>query len=356
MDFSKAFDKVSHSKLITKLHSYGVCGKANKWKEAFLSGRTQSVLVEGESSSSVSVDSGVPQGSVLGPCLFLYYINDIPEGLRSAVRLFADDTIVYIALKPRANNKILQHDLDKLSQWEKEWQMEFHPQKCQVIPITRNRNIILNKYTLNGHTLEVTKEAKYLGVTLTSDLKWNKHIDNITSKANKTLGFIKRNIRISSPKIKTQAYNSLVRPLLEYASPVWDPHTKQNIDQIEKVQRRAARYVSNCYHRTSSVTTLLQTLGWRTLATRRQEARLILFYKIVHGLVNISPPDYLLPFTRSSRLHHMHAFQIPHSSSDYHLYSFFPRTIRTWNILPAVIVSQPSLDFFKNQISKQLLE
>ena len=338
MDFSKAFDKVSHSKLITKLHSYGVGGKTNKWIQAFLSGRTQSVLVEGESPSSVSVDSGVPQGSVLGPCLFLYYINDIPEGLQSAVRLFADNTIVY-----------------KHSQWEKEWQMEFHPQKCQVIPITRNRNIILNKYTLNGHTLEVTKEAKYLGVTLTSDLKWNKHIDNITSKANKTLGFIKRNIRISSPKIKTQAYNSLVRPLLEYASPVWDPHTKQNIDQIEKVQRRAARYVSNCYHRTSSVTTLLQTLGWRTLATRRQEARLILFYKIVHGFVNISPPDYLLPFTRPSRLHHMHAFQIPHSSSDYHLYSFFPWTIRTWNSLPAEIVSQPSLDFFKEQIPKQLL-
>ena len=118
MDFSKAFDKVCHSKLISKLHSYGICGKTNNWIKAFLNDRTQSVLVEGESSLPVSVDSGVPQGSVLGPCLFLYYINDIPEGLQSTVRLFADDTIVYIALKPKSNTKTLQDDLDKLSAWE----------------------------------------------------------------------------------------------------------------------------------------------------------------------------------------------------------------------------------------------
>ena len=266
------------------------------------------------------------------------------------MRLFADDTILYMAMKPKSNNKILQDDLDKLALWESKWKMEFHPQKCQIIPITRNKQKITNTYTLNGHILEHTTDAKYLGITFTSDLKWNTHIDNITAKANKTLGFLRRNVRISSPTIKSQAYFSLVRPILEYASPVWDPYTKRNIDKIEMIQRRAARYVSNRFHNTSSVTNMLSTLGWRSLEWRRVDARLCLLYKIVNGLVAIPCQEHLIPFTRSSRLHHNQAFQIPHSKADYHLYSFFPRTIRVWNTLPLPLVSSPSIDTFKQGI------
>ena len=350
MDFSKAFDKVSHLKLTEKLYRYGIGGKTNHWIKSFLSNRTQAVVVEGEASQLASVDSGVPQGSVLGPTLFLFYINDIPDNINSTVRLFADDTIVYLALKPPSNTNILQEDLKKLGEWEQKWKMEFHPDKCQVIPITRNKNPIINKYVLHNHTLETATNAKYLGVTITSDLKWNTHIDNITSKANRTLGFIRRNIRISSPTIKTMAYNSLVRPLLEYASPVWDPYTKLNIDKIEMVQRRAARFATNRYHNTSSVTNMLSTLQWRSLADRRVDARLCLMYKIVHGLVDIPTQKYLIPFTRSSRIHHSLAFHIPHSNSDYHLYSFFPRTIRVWNTLPSSFVISPNIEAFKLKV------
>jgi hypothetical protein len=106
----------------------------------------------------------------------------MPENISSTVRLFADDTIVYITLKPKSNTSTLQDDLDKLSIWEKEWKMEFHPQKCQIIPITRNKNIINNSYTLNGHTLETTTNVKYLSITITSNLSWNQHIDDITKK------------------------------------------------------------------------------------------------------------------------------------------------------------------------------
>ena len=350
MDFSKAFDKVSHLKLKEKLHRYGICGKTNNWISAFLANRSQAVVVEGEASQVASVDSGVPQGSVLCPSLFLFYINDIPENIQSTVRLFADDTIVYIALKPPSNAKTLQQDLEKLGEWEQKWKMEFHPDKCEVIPITRNRTPIINKYVLHNHTLNTTKNAKYLGVTITSDLNWNTHIDNITAKANRTLGFIRRNIRISSPTIKTLAYNSLVRPLLEYASPVWDPYTKLNIDKIEMVQRRAARFATNRYHNTSSVTNMLSTLQWRSLADRRVDARLCLMFKIVHGLVEIPHQKYLIPFTRSSRIHHNLAFQIPHSKADYHLFSFFPRTIRVWNTLPLSFVNSPNIEIFKTKV------
>jgi hypothetical protein len=130
MDFSKAFDKVSHCPLVHKLDHYGIRGKTNTWIQNFLSDRSQAVVVDGEKSSYVDVDSGLPQGSVLGPSLFLFYINDIPCSLKSTVRLFADDTIAYLAVTSEADAVDLQSNLNKLGIWERKWKMEFHPDKC----------------------------------------------------------------------------------------------------------------------------------------------------------------------------------------------------------------------------------
>ena len=132
----------------------------------------------------MEVKSGIPQGSVLGPSLFLYYINDLPNGLRSRVRLFADDTLVYLTVSTHEDAAILQTYLDLLGKWEDKWMMEFHPAKCQVLSVTRKHQPILHNYTLHGVTLQHVKSAKYLGVTLTSDLRWNTHISNITFTAN----------------------------------------------------------------------------------------------------------------------------------------------------------------------------
>ena len=139
MDFSKAFDKVSHSLLLHKLHYYGIQGELNSWIENLLSNRKQAVVLESEKSDYVAVESGIPHGSVLGPSLFLYYINDIPAGLTSTIRLFADDTISYLAIKSNRDALKLQQDLDKLSNWKKKWKMAFHPDKCNVISVTRNK-------------------------------------------------------------------------------------------------------------------------------------------------------------------------------------------------------------------------
>jgi hypothetical protein len=135
MDFSKAFDKVSHSLLLHKLHYYGIQGELNSWIQNFLSNRKQAVVLEGDKSDYryVAVESGVPHGSVLEPSLFLYYINDIPAGLQSTIRLFADDTIAYLAIKSNRDALTLQQDLDKLSYWETNWKMEFHPDKGPTI-------------------------------------------------------------------------------------------------------------------------------------------------------------------------------------------------------------------------------
>ena len=290
MDFSKAFDKVAHNRLIYKLDFYGIRGQTLAWIKDFLSNRKQRVLIGGESSEEAPVTSGVPQGSVLGPALFLVFINDLPEQVKSSVRLFADDTIVYHNIKDTKDCEELQQDLLELERWETEWQMEFHPDKCNIIRVTRSKNPIMFNYQLRGHQLEVVTDAKYLGVTISHDLRWDAHIRNVANTANRTLGFLKRNLRISSPKIKEMAYNSLVRPQLEYASSVWDPHTIKGANKVEMVQRRAARWTLNRFH---SVTGMLDQLGWRTLEQHRAGQRLMMLYRIIHGHVAITPGTYI---------------------------------------------------------------
>ena len=168
--FSKVFDKVNHSKLLWKLHQYGIRGTALAWISAFLGNRSQTVVLEGEESGSVPVTSGFPQGSVLGPILFLVYINDLPDELSSQERLFADDTPVYLIIGGAEDGKVLQNDLDRLSLWEDRWDMEFNPSKCQVVRVTTARNLINTVYTLHGQVLEVVTRAKYLGVDISSGL------------------------------------------------------------------------------------------------------------------------------------------------------------------------------------------
>ena len=350
MDFSKAFDKVSHTKLIDKLHHYGIQGKTNSWVKAFLTDRSQRVLIEGEASSEVLVTSGVPQGSVLGPCLFLFYINDIPDNITSTVRLFADDTIMYIALKPKINTAALQEDLNTLDKWTKKWKMSFNLEKCHVIPVTRNKTITKTQYILHGQPLQTVSQAKYLGITITSDLRWNAHINSISSKANRSLGFLRRNLKVSSIQIKTLAYFTFVRPILENSCTVWDPYTATQINKLEMIQRRAARYVLHRHHNTSSVTNMLQSLGWRSLADRRKDAKLCMLYKISNDLVGIPANKYLIPSNTVTRKQHSLSYVIPHSRCNYHLYSFFPNTIRLWNSLPQHIVNKNSLDSFKSNI------
>ena len=146
--FWKAFDKVSHSLLLHKLYHYGIRGSINQWIQTFLYNRTQVVAVDGETSDKVHVESGVPQGSVLGPSLFLFYINDLPQGLYSTVRLFADDTVVYLTVSSDSDCSKLQSDLDKLAKWENNWKMEFRLEKCTVLTVSKKRNPVKWNYTL----------------------------------------------------------------------------------------------------------------------------------------------------------------------------------------------------------------
>ena len=163
MDFAKAFDKVPHQRLLYKLHFYGIQNETLNWISAFLSNRTQTVVLDGESSDVAPVTSGVPQGTVLGPVLFLVYINDLPEYLKSSkLRLFADDSIIFKCIKSKEDCDRLQEDLDAAAKWEEDWLMAFHPDKCTVLTVSNKKNSIKQDYILHSHTLESVSSAKYI--------------------------------------------------------------------------------------------------------------------------------------------------------------------------------------------------
>ena len=201
---------------------------------------------------------------------------------------------------------------------------------------------MITSYTTRS--LRKKDAVKYLGVTVHHKLSWNEHICSIVTKANSSIGFLRRNLQIHQKHIK--AFKTLVRPQIEYASTIWDPFTQENQNKIEMVKRRAARFVCNNYGREASVTTMLDELGWRSLKQRRADQRLIMLYKIVNNLVEVDLSKELIPLTRHFRNSHAKSFRIPYEKKTYLQYSFLPRTIKQWNSLPATLATAPSLNFF----------
>ena len=267
LDLAKAFDTVSHTRLLYKLDWYGIRNQALQWIKSFLTNRYQNVVVESTCSTKVPVVSGVPQGTVLGPILFLVYINDLPDVIKySHVRLFADDCILYKQVLSTSDAQKLQSDLDSLYHWAETWLMRFNTSKCHVMHITQAKLNRTNfSYNLSGNSLNVMNESKYLGVTIQSNLKWKSHVLNVSVKANRILSLLRRNLRSAPKAIRELSYISLVRPVLEYACPVWCPWLSQDINQLEKVQRRAARFVADNYSPYASVSKIIDDLQWTSL-------------------------------------------------------------------------------------------
>ena len=182
-------------------------------------------MLDGSCSAFAPVtESGVPQGTVMGPIMFLIYINDIVDNISSPIRLFADDCLLYRVIQSETDTADFQSDLDTLAHWSHIWQMEFNISKCIVINCTRAHTVISNTYVLQGQTLQSKLDHPYLGLTISNTMQWSHHITNISNKASKVLNFLRRNLYKCSNEVKAASYLAIVRPLMEYASVVWDPH------------------------------------------------------------------------------------------------------------------------------------
>ena len=264
--------------------------------------------IDGHFSIDAKITFGVPQGSFLGPLLLLIYINDLPNCVQNSVcRLFADDCILFQRIRSCHDSNKLQADLDQLKKWESIWLMESHTSNCQVISITNKVKPIIGKYQIHDHILEQVNCAKYIGIHVDSKLAFNTHVDAIVKKANSTHAFLARNIHRCCRKVKQMAYTTYIRSTVEYASPVLDPHTKRNTNKIEMVQDRCARYVTGNFDRTSSVTSLLNSLSWPTLKERRRQYRLAVMYRILHSQVDIHWQSFL---TKTSSCTKGHRFRL----------------------------------------------
>ena len=352
LDFAKAFDKVPHKRLLMKLKYYGITGPIYNWIRAFLSNRTQRVVIDGIASDLSQVTSGVPQGTVLGPILFLIYINDLPEMLKySSARLFADDSLIFRVIKTFEDCILLQKDLEALEAWENIWQMQFRPDKCSCIRFTRSHNPILLDYYLKNIKLKEAKTQKYLGVYLSSDMRWTAHIDHIVNKANRTIGFLTRNLHRCPSKVKYTAYVTIARPILDYCDTVWDTEILRDVLKLEKLNTRAARLISNDYRRIEGITSYLKREhNLDILAERRKLHRLTFLYKISNGIVAIDKDKYLQDHGREG-LRHNPTWINYSSTSNIFKSSFFPRTISEWNTLPTEIKQSPTLGIFVSKIS-----
>ena len=303
------FDTPPQELLKCKLIGYGIRGKTLLWIDFFLCSRQQRIVTNEAKSKLAPVLSGEPQGTVLGPLLFSLYINDIMVDIDSEICLFGDDCACY-----RQNHSIegivkLQRDINRLGRWARKWGMRFQPTKCNMMQLIRKK--VIATYTLEGTVLENVDRIKYLGVTLTNDLRWNTRVGDICTKANGTLGFLRSNISSCPRDVKEMAYKGLVRPILEYASPVWDHSRKTLQDELEKLQNRAARFVTGNYNfETGSITKVLEQLKWESLKQRRKGSRLILFYKGLKGQASIPVDDLKTPL-RHARNHHSEPFRSP---------------------------------------------
>ena len=237
LDFQKAFDKVPHQRLLLKLKAHGIGDSIIDWIEQWLTDRRQRVVVDGEVSNWKSVLSGVPQGSVLGPILFLIYINDLDDSITSNVLKFADDTKLFRKVNTDGDKQHLQNDLDRLVKWPEKWQMLFNFGKCKCLH-TGHRNLNVN-YKMGDTVLGTTVKEKDLGVTISADMKVSEQCGIAASKGNQILGLIRRNITYKGKKLIIPLYKAIVRPYLDYCIQAWRPYRKKDIDTLERIQRRA---------------------------------------------------------------------------------------------------------------------
>jgi hypothetical protein len=296
LDVFKAFDKVWHSGLLHKLRCMGVEGNLFDWFCDYLSNRKIRVVINGQNSDWIPTDAGVPQGSILGPLLFLIFINDITLNIESDIHLFADDT----SLMDIIDNHLLSYsklnrDLARLSTWSKKWLVTFNATKTVYLQVTRKHHPSPKPMLLlNGQPIKEVLTHKHLGLTFNKTLTWTDHIGNLVTKASRCIGLLKRISRDVPRQCTEILYKSMIRPLLEYADVIFDGSADSDLDRLENTQRHAALTCSAAYKHTSHHK-LLDELGWPLLAHRRKNHRLSIMFKIQNKNAPPIPPKCLPP-------------------------------------------------------------
>ena len=353
LDISKAFDRVWHTGLLSKLEAVGIRGKLLNWFRDYLSCRMQATVIKGEKSDFKSVSAGVPQGSVLGPLLFLIYINDIVNNIQSVIKLFADDTSLSLALNnPDSRAEILNHDLEKINEWAKKWKVRFNEEKTEQLNFTRGQNQN-QQLTFGSKTLKETPSHKHLGVILQNNCRWDEHIRSVINKTSMLISCLRSyKYKISRKALETM-YKSFILPLFDYADIVWDNCTDTQSKKLESLHLEAIRIIIGGIRGTSHQKLYIES-GFCTLKERQKRHKLLMFHKMILGLCPQYISDLLPPLVAHINPYHRRRpleRDVTTCKTELYRNSFIPSTTAEWNSLPISVQQSTSLSVFKRSLS-----
>ena len=355
-DVSRAFDRVWHRGLLFKLHKCGITGSLLTWLTNYLSDRYQRVVLNGQFSSWMLIQAGVPQGSVLGPLLFLIFINDITYVVKHCqIRMFADDTSLFIEVDDRIRTaELIEQDLEAISAWAKSWLVKFSPPKTESLIISNKSNLAEHPpIHMDGSALKEVTHHKHVGIILSRDLSWHNHICSIEKKARSVLNRLSQFKYTLDRRSLERVYMSNIRPIMEYGDVIWAGGNQTDLERLDMIQKDAARVVTGATARCS--TELLSIdVSWPSLQSRRRYHRLHLFYKIVNGL---SPPYLrgLLPVRVADRARYALRtsinYTVPMCKTNSFARSFLPYSVNEWNRLDPEVRGASNLQLFKSKCS-----
>ena len=366
LDYAKAFDKVDHEILLKKLYAYGIRGNLFKWIRSYLCDREQTVVINGKSSTPAKVISGVPQGTVLGPIFFIIYLNDINSCIQhSVVSSFADDTRIKRTINHVNDTKLLQEDLNNAITWSTKNNMMLHQDKFELLSHRADPSHALTELpfhpefsdyiTSDGSIISPTHSVKDLGVTITSELSWSKHITNITDASRKMCSWIYSVFSNRNAEVMMPLYKTLARSRAEYLCPLWNPSKVEDIKKVESIQRAFTSKINEVKH--LPYWERLKKLNLMSLQRRRERYIIIQIFKIINHL---APNDIAVGFYQNERYGLMCKIPtlVKNSKSKYQkLYdeSFHVTAAKLWNKIPREIKEKKTLNSFKDALSKFLM-
>ena len=366
LDISKAFDKVWHKGLLFKLKQNGVSGSLLMFFQDYLNNRKQRVVLNGSYSSYSTIESGVPQGSVLGPLLFLIYINDLEKNIKSNIKFFADDTMLFsIVNDPAISANNLNHDLDIIQRWAYQWKMEFNPdptkQANEVLFSCKKSSPNHPQLIFNGIVVSKVNDQKHLGLILDSRLSFEKHINGKIIKAKKIVGILKHLSKFLPLRTLDQMYKALVRSHFDYCDIIYYSPSHQNqaplgmtlnslMEKVERIQYQSALAITGAWHG-SSRAKLYAELGWESLSDRHMVRRILQIHKIFNDrtpyLKDNLPPNCRALFNGNTR----NTFRQIICKSNRYMNSFFPDAVASWNIFIKHFGEVPSFEILKKHIN-----
>ena len=359
IDLKKAFDTIDHTILIRKLRKYGVDSSSLKWFESYLCDRNQKCSTNGHLSNTAPVSCGIPQGSNLGPLLFLVYINDLPNCITSASpRIFADDTNITFAASTMIDlENVVNLELRNLQRWLIANRLSLNIAKTEFMVIGSNQRIhaLSNNQIhieIDGKSIKRVEEAKSLGLFIDEHLSWTKHIEEISKKISSAIGALKRIRPFISENTALQIYQALILPHFDYCSLVWEELSVTLSDKLQKLQNRAARVITRSSYDTSA-SILPNRLDWDNLSTRRKKLKATLMLKIIKGL----SPAYLQDlFSIRSTPYNLRDSEIklnlPKPRTNHCKRALGYSGALLWNSLPVNLRKSDSLGYFKRELDK----